>query len=413
MASWSVTALAVQTLASFLLQVVAATTIGASGYGKYAIILGLLSTLTALQSGLRDAAIVLEPSAMHGSVLAAQYLANVAAAAIAVVVGARSDLTSSGGAFLLAAMVSLWGFEEMGRRYLIRDQRFGAVVLNDLVYAAGAFGTVGVMYLVQGELSLSSFLWAMSAGSFASFGVSVVQLPTGTYSLRSASVRDMQSVLSFAGWRSAQNAIRPASITLTRVVIAGIASVAILGQLETARLVMQPVWVLISGLGPFLLSHFARSRESGGRVITDKLAGLSAGFAAMAAVWCAVVIVLADLVQPILVGDDYPVDRLAIAAWGSFYVAAAVGFPMAVLLVASKKALRVFLARATDGVIGLAAVAVLAVGPGARWTPFGLMFGAATGTVILWRMGRTLAEPLAPGEPAEPQRETELAPVVP
>lgn len=387
MASGSVTAEVLQAGSSFVLQVLAAASLGPAGYGRFAIVLGLVTTTKAIQVGIRDTSIVLgvAGSELKDAVLAAQYASSMIAGATMAVVGATSGLTPGWGAVLLGLMVGCWCLEEMGRAHLIRDRRFGALVTNDIIYTGAAFATIGLLSLVS-DLRLTSFLWAMAIGAVVSFVASIVQLPRRVYVPGRFRVGEMRTVLAFSGWRSAQNGVRPLVTTLSRVIIAGIASTAVLGQLETARLVIQPIWVLISGLGPFLLSGFVRpSNRSEG--LERHLPVFAGGFALAAIVWSGCVAVTADFSQPLLVGDQYPVDRGMLVCWGCFYAVASTGFPAATLLVARARARLVFVVRAIDGIVGLAGVAVLVSTFGAAWSPLGLAVGAGLGSITLWRYG--------------------------
>lgn len=386
-ASLAISAQGIQGLASLILQVLAARALGPSGYGQYALILGVLVTLSAAQAGLRDSAIVLEhhDDSLHGSVVTSQYVALVVATVVAFVAGDASGLSRSN-AGLFALAVGLWILEEAGRRFFMSDQRFGALVINDLFYAAGSLGTVAAIWLTTGELQLSSFLWALSAGAAVSFGAAIFQLAKGTFRVGGTSLAGLRQVFRFASWRSAQMVVRPLSLTLTRAAVIGVASTATLGQIEAARLLISPIQVVVNGFGPFLLTQLVRQVPKDRAGVTRTLGPPTVFLVGIATVGGLIAVLGADWLQPLLVNDKFGVNQLAIAGWALLVVVSTAGFPPATLAVAQQEPYTLFSIRVLDAGIGLAAVVAMASFFNPQMAaPYGLTIGATVGTVLLWR----------------------------
>jgi hypothetical protein len=141
-----------------------------------------------------------------------------------------------------------------------------------------------------------------------------------------------------------------------------------------------------NGIGNFLLPHYARRhRADGGRV--QPLVRPALGLAGVALAYTAVATVLAPQLSGLLTGDEVQLDRVAVAGWGVFAAAFAVGIPAGTLVLARGRSALVFRLRALDSGVGLL-VAVLLVLVSASLAPYGLAAGAALGAVLLWSRAR-------------------------
>jgi hypothetical protein len=160
-------------------------------------------------------------------------------------------------------------------------------------------------------------------------------------------------VASFAGWRSLHATLRPAALLVSRVLVANLVSLTAVGLLETGRLVVAPLQVIINGAGSFLLAGFAAGERRG------EQAGNLATRAAWLLTGCTVVggAALSLFAHPIgrlMTGQE--VDPLLLLGWVAYLGAWAAGLPYVTEAVARKLSRGVFLIRLVDSVAGLALV---------------------------------------------------------
>lgn len=392
-ASGAIVGQGIQALTSLLLQVAAAQLLGPADYGLYMIVVGLLITLSAVQGGLYDSAVVLErhDRSLHGTIVALQYTAVVVASAAATAIGLRWGLLDGTEALLLGLMVALWILEESGRRRLLADLRSWALVANDAMYATAALGTLGVLLAAGVGPSIAVFVVATCCGSLVAFLLAVAQLPKGTFraAVAHVSAGRARAVLRFAAWRSAHELLRPLSMTLARVIVVATLSAAALGRLEAARLLVAPAQVLISGAGAFLLPFFARELSQPRDVLRHRLHLATAAMIGATAAVAVPALVLAEPLQELIVGDGYDVNRAAVAGWALFALAWAAGVPAGSLAIARRQARAIFWLRVVDNVVGLVLAAVLVSRFSATTVPFAMAAGASLGFALVWRLQAT------------------------
>jgi O-antigen/teichoic acid export membrane protein len=376
---------------SMAVQVAAAHTLGAARYGTFTILLGTIVLLVALHGGwVGDSRMVLdrtEPAlrgALRASSLALAFGGGVLAAAGALLLG----LLDAGGAALFLVLCVLWVLEDGGRRLFMARLEFWGCVANDVVYGAVALAAlVAFAAVAPGGLGLESFLAAMAIGAGAAVVAARLQLPREEWAGGPVTAEGLRRVAGFGGWRAAQSGIRPLATVVLRTLVRALTSAASLGRLEAARLALAPMLIVTNGVGNFLLPHNARRhRAAAGRV--QPLVRPAIGLAAVALAYTAVVTVLAPQLSVVLTGDDVQLDRVAVAGWGLFATAFAVGIPAGTLVLARGRSALVFRLRILDSGVGLT-VAVGLVLVSASLAPYGLAVGAALGAALLWARART------------------------
>jgi O-antigen/teichoic acid export membrane protein len=381
-----VAAQAMAAAASLLLQVVAARSLGAAGYGAFTILVAGLLLLAGLHTGLiGDTRTVLDRSdPVIRDALAACQLAFVVLATGGAVAGAwASGLTSGRGSLLFGALTAAWLFEDAGRRLFMARLEFWRLVLNDTVYLATTGAVLVLLRLRTGEVTLESLLASMTAGALAAAADAAWAIPNDELRFGRATREGLRSVARFAVWRSAHAGIRPLATLLMRTIVSALASAAALGRLEAARLAVAPVMVLINGWSSVLLPRFSRrhrDRPHG----SDPIAATTYLLVGACVAYGAVVTAGADILMPLLTGADLEVDRWAVAGWCLFAVAFAAGIPVGTSLLARQQARAVFRLRVVDSVAGLAAGAVLVAWLGPSSAPYGLALGATVGAALMW-----------------------------
>ena len=106
----------------------------------------------------------------------------------------------------------------------------------------------------------------MLAGSVASTIAAFFQIPRDELALPDRGPAAMRAVAGVASWRSGQLMLRPASMLLVRVAIAGILSTSALGVIEAGRLLVAPIITVANGVGGFM----GKDRDRHGRCLTER-----------------------------------------------------------------------------------------------------------------------------------------------
>jgi O-antigen/teichoic acid export membrane protein len=381
---------------SFLLQVLAARSLGPAGYGRYALCVAVVVTVTAVQTGwVGDSLTVLD---RHD-----RELRRALATCLALSVGLGLALGTLTGlllglpavpALLLGGLLAGWLVEESGRRLLMARLEFWRLVLNDcgyllvtlLVLAAAAVGGV--------EPTLGLFLGAMAAGASAAVLLALVQLPKSEWTGLRPGLAGLRRLAAFAAWRSAQAGLRPAALLTARLLVLNLVSAAAVGGLEAARLLVAPAQTVINGAGSFLLPTFAKAeraadprravRRRSRRYVTRAAWLLGTGTVGVGLVS----LVFLDPLSSLVTGGDFAVSPVAFLGWTAYVATWAVTLPYVSETVARQLSRQVFRARAVDSLIGvLLSAAVLAVNPAAvDLVPWLLAAGGVVGVVLLRRL---------------------------
>jgi O-antigen/teichoic acid export membrane protein len=382
-------------LAGLVLQVAAARALGAAGLATFSLAYGAIVLATAVSSGLvGDSLTVLdrrEPGVRAGLHVSAALVSGTAGLAGGVL-GLATGVLPAWAGLLLGGATAAFILEDTLRRLLMAAGRFWSLPAVDLTSLLVALGTL-LVAARTGGLGLSDFVVALLAGQAAAAVVAYVLLPAGERPRGPWRDPALAPVLSFGGWRAAAQTIRPALLTLLRLLIVAVAGAAAYGPLEAARVYTAPTLVLVAGLGSFLLPYFVSLRPQG------PAAGLRA--ADRAAAWLALAVgvvgtlavVALPWVGPLITDGDYAVPAAAVAGWSVYAVASAVLLPYSGLASVHGNQRRVLVLRGFE-FVSLAGVAllVLAVDGGVPWTPLALTLGPVLAAVAI---RRTVLRPLA------------------
>ncbi|WP_460365891.1 hypothetical protein, partial [Actinocorallia lasiicapitis] len=137
---------------SLVLQAVAARSLGAAGYGVYALLYGVLVLVIAVQtSWVGDALTVFdrfEPR-VRGALLLSLLITVAGGALVAAVAGAFLLPAATTGLFVLLAV--LWVLNETGRRIFTARMEFWRLAANDAAAYAVTLGTLGGAVLAGAE----------------------------------------------------------------------------------------------------------------------------------------------------------------------------------------------------------------------------------------------------------------------
>lgn len=373
---------------SLVLQVLAARMLGADGYGTFTIILGSLIMTTAIQSAwVGDSLTVLDRHApdIQGALMASHLGFLVLGVTLAAGGALIFDLTDGSGALALSVLLALWITEELGRRIFMARLEFWKLVLNDAIYVGGALLTLALLRWSGKSVGLDDFLLAMAGGAAAAILAALIQLPRSEFWVVRPRTQALGQVARFAGWRSAQAAIRPFSLLVVRVVIAGFASRAVLGNVEAARLLIAPALTFIAGGGWYMLSVHSDQQRGDNKPRAISVGSATAILSGAAVIYGACALVFLDFLSTILTASSFEISRGAVMAWVVFTLAFAAGLPANCAAIALRRSREVFVARILDSALGLALMTALVLTNNPTMAPYGLAVGMCVGTLILWK----------------------------
>jgi O-antigen/teichoic acid export membrane protein len=374
---------------SFVLQATAARTLGASGYGAYALFTSVLVMITAIQtSWVGDSLTVFDrfERRIRGAIEISVLVTVGAGATLSVLISVVMGLAGPGGTALFGLLIALWLLEETGRRVFTARMEFWRLAFNDTCYLVTTLAIVGAVVLTGGAVSVEVLLAAMAVGAAAAVIVAWIQLPGGEY--RPAPLRGtaFREIVSFASWRSIQAGVRPTALLGARMLIVAFASQAVLGGVEAARLLLAPALTFVNGSGWFLLGDYAKAERTGRPLPAAAALRACAAMAGITLVLSLLGVVSVDWVAPYVTGGTFSVDRVALVGWAVYAVSLSCTLPLSSLATARKRSRLVFTVRGVESVTGLAVlIALLAADPAwAACAPYCLGGGGLVSAVLLW-----------------------------
>lgn len=373
-----------QAAGSFVIQIMAARTLGLAEFGVFALLIGAIVVATGIMTGfVGDSLTVLDRTrpAIRSALLVWCLGLALLACVVGTVVAERSGVGGWAAAALFGATLAAWVTEDTARRLLMARMRFWSVVLLDLAHAGVAIGFLSFVLAREGRLTLVDFLAALLVGQ-------LVAIVVGLVLVRGSVLRgvlrlprpDLLAVARFGVWRGVQQGVRPSTLTLARVLVAVVVGSAAVGQLEAARVYMAPALLLVQGTGSFLLASYAAGKRgpiAGALRRADLATALLLGASlAMGAVATA----LTGVLGPLVSGNAYDIDPVAVAGWAVFAAAVAATMPYASLAAVRGRQSVVVGLRLCDAALSVGAAACVL-----RWTDWGpsaVPFAIAAGAFV-------------------------------
>lgn len=356
-----------QALASFALMTLAARLLGLSELGKFSILYGAVVLATAISTGfVGDSLTVLDRhKAPIRSALqrwAMLICTGVAMATAAVCWGA--GFLGWGEALVFALAILVFMLEDLLRRLLMASMAFMKIWLVDLSSLVVSMAALATWYFVELQthsgghvrLPLLAFLLALFMGQFAALILAVFLLPEGERSW-SRGVADMRAVFKYGKWRAAQQGLRPAMQTVTRIVVVAVISLAAAGEFEIARIYSAPVLLVVSGISSFLFASFAGQREASKEALLKQA---DRGVAAMIAVTIpgsALALFVMPWAGPLVTG--HLPNTLAAAGWLVYGISVAAVTPYGALGAVRSNPAIIFAIRSADTLFSIFSVVVV------------------------------------------------------
>ncbi|MET0910814.1 MAG: O-antigen ligase family protein [Ilumatobacteraceae bacterium] len=378
---------------SLVLSLIALRSLGAAGLGAFSLLFGILTTVNAIQSGwIGDSLTVLDrfDPGYRRALFQSQWATVGLVLLVTAVLGNFVSGVDRDTAVLFGLASVAWVLEETIRRILIARREFWKLAANDASFAVGSLGMLALVAFNGAALSLQTLVMSVMAGAVVAFIVGVIQLPAVELTLGVKAPSRLRELSSFAVWRAIQIGMRPATLSLVRALVAAAASLAALGQLEAARLLLAPILTVINGAGVYLLPTYAAQARRGER-FRPTVPRAMIVVAGAAALYGGVAMVLRGQLADLLTDGTTTVSLGAIAAWTLFSMGFGAGVPAGNAVVAEGRSRQTFMIRLIDTAIGLV-IAGLCVAAG--WiaaVPAGLAVGAFVGAGLLLRSLRVSA----------------------
>lgn len=372
---------------SLVLQILASRRLGSEGLGRFSLLVAILITLNSVQSGwIGDSLNVLDrfDPAVRRALLIYQCSAFVIVGTFGVGLALLIQGVGLQNAAIFGGACVLWAAEETGRRLLIARRDFWPLALNDAVYAISSFTYLGLIAATGYGLTLTHLLISLVVGATAAIAVALLQLPrTELVSIGRARAQ-MREVAGFAVWRAAQVGLRPGSLAAVRAIVIGTASVAALGQLEGARLMVAPILTVANGAAVYLLPTYVAAVREHHR-FRPAIPVAMAGLGATCGVYGLVAIVFSSPLTRLLTAGSYDISKLAIVSWVVFAAGFTMGIPLGTAVIAHGASRQVFWARGVDNVVGVILAGTFAAMGWLKLVPVGLAVGTFLGMFLLHR----------------------------
>lgn len=383
---------AIQSATSLLVLMLAARLLGIETLGLFSILYGALILAAAITSGfVGDSLTVLDRHDAHIQAgLRAWFMILAVGTGVAglglTLLGTQLGIA---GAICYALASMAYIAEDLIRRSHMAIMNFGRLIVVDLVVLLTTGVVVGSAYLL-GHVSVETFLIAIALGQLAGTVYGWIKLPPSE-KVKPKRPAYFKDVAAFGSWRSAMQGLRPAQLTLVRIIVTVVISLTAAGQLEAARIYAAPAMLIVTGTNAYLFSDLARRT---GVPMREQLRHTDSVVwkLVLATVGVAVIgLLLLPWGGPMLTG--IVPSASAVTGWLAYSTAIAVSTPYGLLAAVREKAQPVFLVRFLDSILSLLLVSVVVVTTGDyQLVPWAAAVGAVAGGYAIrrWVVGAVI-----------------------
>jgi len=348
-----------QALGNFVVQVLAARELGATGIGMFAFMFGALVMATALSSGLvGDSLTVLDRAdpSVRAALWRVAWLVVGVSSLVALAIGTTALSWSVG--VLFATAMGTYVLADLGRRLLMARLRFWSLAVVDSAALLVAVAVLGAGALT-GPLRLEHFLGALTAGQLTTVALALHRLPAGERVRPRSGWGDWRAVVGYGGWRAVQQFVRPTMLNGARWLVLVAAGTATVGEIEVARLVVAPAMLLVQGLASYLFASYAADRHQGTALLRRRADRAAAVMVAGSVVVGAAAALSLPLVGDLLSGGGFELSAVAVLGWACYAASCAAVMPYGSLAAVRGRQLAVLVVRVVDSAVSLLLVAVL------------------------------------------------------
>jgi O-antigen/teichoic acid export membrane protein len=373
-----------QAAGSLLLQVVAARSLGITGLGEFGLLYGILVLATAISSGfVGDSLTVLDRQSHQLKAALQNWLVLVAVVgAILCAVGVwATGFVEKQAAVAFGMATFVFVLEDAVRRLLMASLRFWRIVVVD----ATSLLVLVVVLLLAPSITLAGLFVALAAGQACAIVVGVCLLPVEERWLALPPLpAQHRAVFDYGAFRALQQAVRPALLALTRIVVIALVGVAAAGQLEAGRIYTAPALLVVFGLNSFLFASYALDAKS---ALPAALRRADRGVRLLLAITVAfgvVAVLCVPVLGPLIAGGQYDIPVTTVVGWVVYAISVAAVTPYGALAAVRGLQAAVLAVRVGDSLVSLAlAAAVAYVAGSAECVPFGLAVGSFAGGLLI------------------------------
>lgn len=376
-----------QALGSFLLQIVAAWSLGATGLATFALGFGVIIICTGFVSGMiGDSLTVLDrhDPATRTALLGGAAVTTVLAASIGAVVLAAGGVMSGWSILVFGLACAAFVAEELLRRLHMALLDFWRLIVIDLVALLVALCAIALAWRAD-ALTLTSFFTALGLGQVAGALLAWLLLPPEERRIVRPVGGRVGHVLGFGVVRGFQVSLTPIEQNVARtLVVMGAGGVA-LGNLEGARLYVAPALLVTQGLNSYLMAMFAKRRNEPVGVLISLATRASLGLIVSIGVVGAIWIALEPVMGGIMGLGSLDITPAALIAWICYAMATASVMPLSSLAVTRGAQRRVLMVRVGDVSLTCAALAMAFLGWDAPpiASPLLMAAGVTTGGLVI------------------------------
>jgi hypothetical protein len=262
--------------------------------------------------------------------------------------------------------------------------RFWSLVTVDLAGLAGSLVLLGVWRATE-PLTLDSLLIALVVGQVVGLVVAAVLLPTEERWLAPWRPAAMRQVAAFGSWRAIQQCIRPSMLTLGRVIVTAAVGTALFGQMEAGRVYMSPALLVVQGLGSYLFSSYAQTKDHRWAPLVRRADRSSAVMMAMTMVIGVIGTLLVPVFGHLITGPTFHMEPVAVFGWAVYAASSAAVMPYASLAAVRGRQRLVVLLRTADSVatLGLLAFCMFPLDASASAAPYLLAVGSFVDAIVI------------------------------
>jgi len=380
----------INSLSNLMVAVVVARSLGPSALGRFSLLFTILLTFVSLQTAwVGDSLTVLDrlQPAVRRGIATSQWLHVLLGMTVGGLLAHYVAGVDVFAAAAFAVLVAVWELEEFGRRTFMARLEFWKQAANDGSYLVITAGSIAA-WSVLGSMSLASILVCMAIGAIGAFVLGMAWLPSEERLQRPVTNLDgFAEVARYGGWRAAESGWTYTGQVVVKSLVIAVASAAVMGQIEAARLVAAPLFTLTGALANVSLASIARAIKAK-RSLTTLLRATALACGGVGAIYSAVVLSFASTCIHLLAGVHFQPDVSALRGWLLFAVVTSICTPFNALALVVARIRVVFCFQATGTMIGVA-LGVAAVGVAhPSLVPACLACGSAFAGGWLWWLGR-------------------------
>lgn len=374
-----------QAASSFVLQILAVRLLGAEGLGVFASIYGVVVLGTAINTGLVGDSLTVLGRHQRGIRAALQTWGLMVPLAFGIMLGVgawAAGALTAWFAVALSVSTSLFLMEDLLRRLLMANFRFGRIVLVDVCGLTASCLTLVVIATVS-TLEVGHFFVALAVGQGLALFVALTVLPAPERWWAPIRSADLGTVARYGSWRAVQASIKPALLAFVRIAGLGFVGAAAVGQLEASRVYLSPVLIVIGGLSTVMLARFAARKGEGLDELIRAADRSAAWISGLSLLPVGAALVLEPVAAPLLTGGDFALPLIALVGWGVYAVATGFTAPYSTLAaVRGSQRTVVGVRMAESAVAACVVLLVLWWSSTITWAP--LLLGIGSGVGGLW-----------------------------